>query len=53
MAKAEKADQDVVTLEQNENAADAKDANMARQAADQEHAITFSQAIRKYPKAVL
>lgn len=52
MAQAEKADQDVVTLEQNENAADAKDADMARQAADQEHAMTFFQAIRKYPKAV-
>lgn len=53
MAHPEKTDHAVVTLEQNENTADAKNSDMAQQAADQEHAMTFSQAIRKYPKAVL
>lgn len=39
--------------EQHEDAFDTKDSDMARQAADQEHAMTLIQAIRRYPKAVL
>ncbi|ETS81579.1 hypothetical protein PFICI_06581 [Pestalotiopsis fici W106-1] len=50
MAEYEKAS---VNIDQHENALDVKDDNLAREAAEQEHAMTFLQAIRKYRTAVL
>ncbi|KAF7529429.1 hypothetical protein G7054_g9862 [Neopestalotiopsis clavispora] len=42
-----------VNIDQHENALDTKDDNLAREAAEQEHALTFVQAVRKYHTAVL
>ncbi|KAI0151024.1 general substrate transporter [Pestalotiopsis sp. NC0098] len=50
MAESEKGS---VNLGQHEHALDAKDTNLAREAAEQEHSMTLIQAVRKYHTAVL
>jgi MFS transporter, SP family, general alpha glucoside:H+ symporter len=41
------------TRDEEEDATDIKDTSLAKQAAEEEHALSFLQAIRKYPKAVI